>query len=88
MADSHAASRLEQSGRHSPRMPESTQSPSPTLHPHRAPSTAPPAQPPAAPFAVICSDKTGTLTTNMMTAVKLAALAGHAGALAEFEITG
>ncbi|KAL4420461.1 hypothetical protein ABPG75_010117 [Micractinium tetrahymenae] len=37
---------------------------------------------------VICSDKTGTLTTNMMTAVKVAALAGHAGALAEFEITG
>ena len=38
--------------------------------------------------AVICSDKTGTLTTNMMTVVRLAALAGPSGALAEYEVTG
>ncbi|PRW20976.1 calcium-transporting ATPase endoplasmic reticulum-type isoform A [Chlorella sorokiniana] len=37
---------------------------------------------------VICSDKTGTLTTNMMTAVRLAVVAGPKGNLSEYEITG
>ncbi|PSC71819.1 calcium-transporting ATPase endoplasmic reticulum-type [Micractinium conductrix] len=37
---------------------------------------------------VICSDKTGTLTTNMMTASRVATLAGRSEALDEFEVTG
>lgn len=43
---------------------------------------------PSHPTAVICSDKTGTLTTNMMTVARLAAVAGPSGALAEYEVTG
>ncbi|KAF8059661.1 CA1 [Scenedesmus sp. PABB004] len=37
---------------------------------------------------VICSDKTGTLTTNQMTVVKLACLATPGGDVAEYEVTG
>ncbi len=37
---------------------------------------------------VICSDKTGTLTTNMMSVTKLAALAPQGRGIAEFDITG
>ena len=37
---------------------------------------------------MICSDKTGTLTTNMMTASRVATLAGRSEALDEFEVTG
>ncbi|KAI3430776.1 hypothetical protein D9Q98_009188 [Chlorella vulgaris] len=37
---------------------------------------------------VICSDKTGTLTTNMMSVVRLAAVEGRGEAVAEFDITG
>ncbi|KAH7623060.1 putative Calcium-transporting ATPase 3, endoplasmic reticulum-type [Nannochloris sp. 'desiccata'] len=37
---------------------------------------------------VICSDKTGTLTTNQMSVVRIAAVANSAGVLQEFEITG
>jgi magnesium-transporting ATPase (P-type) len=37
---------------------------------------------------VICSDKTGTLTTNQMSAVRVATVAGASGALAEYDVTG
>jgi Ca2+ transporting ATPase len=37
---------------------------------------------------VICSDKTGTLTTNQMSVVRVATVANTAGALQEFEVTG
>ncbi len=38
--------------------------------------------------AVICSDKTGTLTTNQMSAVQLAAYGGSLSELTEWEVTG
>jgi potassium/sodium efflux P-type ATPase len=37
---------------------------------------------------VICSDKTGTLTTNQMSVVRVATIANSAGKLQEFEVTG
>lgn len=55
-----------------------------TFHPFTISSTSPrPLQP-----AVICSDKTGTLTTNQMSAVQLAAYGGSLSALTEWEVTG
>ena len=42
----------------------------------------------SAPPAVICSDKTGTLTTNQMSAVQLAAYGGSLSELTEWEVTG
>ena len=38
--------------------------------------------------AVICSDKTGTLTTNQMSVVKVAVVQGSSGQLAEYDVTG
>ncbi|KAJ9533975.1 hypothetical protein QJQ45_027070 [Haematococcus lacustris] len=38
--------------------------------------------------AVICSDKTGTLTTNQMSVVKVAVVAGSTAQLTEYDITG
>ena len=38
--------------------------------------------------SVICSDKTGTLTTNMMSVCKMFTFADEAGNLEEFEISG
>lgn len=38
--------------------------------------------------AVICSDKTGTLTTNQMSVIKVAAVQSSSAQLAEFDITG
>lgn len=43
---------------------------------------------PSPPHAVICSDKTGTLTTNQMSAVQLAAYGGSLSELTEWEVTG
>ena len=43
---------------------------------------------PLPPLAVICSDKTGTLTTNQMSAVQLAAYGGSLSELTEWEVTG
>uniref|UniRef100_A0A1D2A032 Calcium-transporting ATPase n=1 Tax=Auxenochlorella protothecoides TaxID=3075 RepID=A0A1D2A032_AUXPR len=37
---------------------------------------------------VICSDKTGTLTTNQMTVVRVTTLGADAGHLADYEVTG
>ena len=37
---------------------------------------------------VICSDKTGTLTTNQMSVVRIATVSNSAGGLQEFEVTG
>ncbi|KAJ4770704.1 hypothetical protein LUZ62_054961 [Rhynchospora pubera] len=37
---------------------------------------------------VICSDKTGTLTTNQMSAVRLVAMGEHAGAMRSFKVDG
>jgi Ca2+-transporting ATPase len=37
---------------------------------------------------VICSDKTGTLTTNQMSAVQLVALGGKPGSLRIFPVDG
>lgn len=43
--------------------------------------------PPPSP-AVICSDKTGTLTTNQMSAVQLAAFGTSLAQLTEWEVSG
>jgi magnesium-transporting ATPase (P-type) len=37
---------------------------------------------------VICSDKTGTITTNQMSVARLAVLASPAAGLREFRVTG
>lgn len=37
---------------------------------------------------VIASDKTGTLTTNQMSAARVAVLQGASGSLTEFNVTG
>ena len=37
---------------------------------------------------VICSDKTGTLTTNQMSVVRVCAVAADGKSLREFEVTG
>jgi P-type E1-E2 ATPase len=37
---------------------------------------------------VICSDKTGTLTTNQMSVIKVAAVQSSSAQLAEYDITG
>ncbi len=40
------------------------------------------------PRAVICSDKTGTLTTNQMSVIKVAVVQSSSAQLAEYDVTG